>query len=154
MKKKRVNKNENEWKGVLQNSTNFKREIPEDHTPISKFVSVKDFQKIQKNSTKNLEDLWKDFAKNKTLNGEEEHCNVGVNKDWENSDYAKNLKKIYGFLEPDYFTISKKAKRIDFEFTPLTFWQLIPSVAINLHCKEIELTWFCFGMYINFKRNG
>lgn len=143
MKKKKVSEKENEWKGILQNSTNFKREIPEDHTPISKFVSVKD-------STKNLENLWKDYANNKTLSGEEEHCNVGVNKDWENTMFDKN-----GILRTVLVEYEKpKFKIVDFEFTPKTFWQLLPSVAINLHCKEIELTWLCFGMYINFKRNG
>lgn len=90
---------------------------------------------------------WENFTKDKTLNREEEHCNVGVNKDWNftkeeldklNDDWLKNLGNY-------------KQKRIDFEFTPLTFWQLFPSIAVNLHSNEIESTWLCFGMYIKFK---
>ena len=179
MKKKKVSEKENEWKGVLQNSTNFKREIPEDHTPISKFISVKDFQKVNYyqvgesditpdsftvTSTNvnnevvgeiSLKDLWKDFSENKTLSGEEEHCNVGVNKDWNFLDNkTKTLKELENFIPTNDFKNPYKEKRVDFEFTPLTFWQLLPSIAVNLHCKEIELTWLCFGMYINFKRNG
>jgi hypothetical protein len=87
---------------------------------------------------------------------DKEHCNVGVNKDWENSEFSKNIKKVYEFTENDFENwdkqLKQKDKRIDFEFTPKTFWQLLPSIALNLHCKEIELTWLCFGCYINLKK--
>lgn len=76
---------------------------------------------------------------------DKDYCNVGVNKDW--GVTKEELSKFYhdNWIKEN---INYKQKRIDFEFTPLTFWQLLPSVALNLHCKEIELTWLCFGMYV------
>ena len=105
-----------------------------------------------------IDKSWNEFIKDKQLQDkEEEYCNVGVNKDWDNEKWVETLSKFVKeekqFNNP-YKSKPVKDKRIDFEFTPLTFWQLLPSIAVNLHCKEIELTWLCFGMYINFKRNG
>ncbi len=51
-----------------------------------------------------------------------------------------------------YSNYKRKRSRFDFEFTPFTFWQLFPSIAINLNSKELEFTWLCFGMYYKFKR--
>lgn len=128
-------------------------------------------KELFKNYNKNNIYEWDNFFKDKTLNEEEEHCNVGVNKDWENyqndnlkyvksqlfdpnlsSDFTEEqvikLNKYYddNWNKNDY----KKEKRVDFECN-LKFWQLLPSAAINLVCKEIEITWLCFGMYINWK---
>ena len=127
MKKKKISEKENEWKGILQENSKTAYLIPSNsRTPLECKVNT------------NLDN---EFV-------EEEHCNVGVNKDWENIMFDKN-----GMLRTVLVEYEKpKFKRVDFEFTPLTFWQLLPSVAINSHCKEIELTWLCFGMYINFKR--
>jgi len=157
MKKKKVSEKENEWKGILQdkdNQTYFYQVgesniIPDSFTVTSTNVNNEVVGEIS------LKDLWEDFAKNKTLSGEEENCNIGVNKDWNFLDNkTKTLKELENFIPTNDFKNPYKEKIIDFEFTPLTFWQLLPSIAVNLHCKEIELTWLCFGMYINFKRNG
>lgn len=138
MKKKKINKNENEWKGILQETQSN--------------ISIENVTTTN-GSDYDLDKKWKEFAKDKTLSGEEEHCNVGVNKDWENNMFDKNgmLRTVLMEFEDPNKVNKQKQKRIDFEFTPLTFWQLIPSVAINLHSNEIELTWLCFGMYINWK---
>lgn len=187
MKKKKISEKENEWKGILQEdkidyiSTNFYQVgesniTPDSFTVTSTNVNGEVVGKV------NLEDTtekykkmygddysWCEFTKDKKLQDtEEEHCNIGINKDWENSKFSKNIKKIYEFTENDFKkwdeikeiahenwvkdNINYNYKRIDFEFTPFTFWQLLPSIAVNLHCKEIELTWLCFGCYINFKR--
>ena len=165
MKKEKVSEKENEWKGILQNT----------HTKDGLKVNV-DYNKL--NSWKDMytHNLFKDVKcqdpevanfyqvgeSNVTpdsfttiytnrSNYDKDYCNVGVNKDWNftkeelNKFYHNNCVKE---------NVNYKEKRIDFEFTPLTFWQLIPSIAINLNVKEIELTWLCFGMFINFKRNG
>lgn len=39
---------------------------------------------------------------------------------------------------------------INFEMD-LKFWALYPCVNLNLHMKEIEIEWFCFGMYVSYK---
>ncbi len=34
----------------------------------------------------------------------------------------------------------------------LEFWALIPAVNINLHSKELEFEFLCFGFYFSAKR--
>lgn len=36
--------------------------------------------------------------------------------------------------------------KIDFDLD-LQFWHLVPSVNINLHSRELEFEWMCFGIY-------
>lgn len=198
MKKKKINKNENEWKGILQEKEPFtiienydipdriKKELSENKcsthfyqvgksnvsTESVTSTNVKSYEEkyldlqehLKTNPDKpfiwgtpgsdydvDLNELtkkWKDYSKDKTLSDEEEHCNVGVNKDW--GTIKEELNKFYheNWVKEN---VSYKQKRIDFEFTPFTFWQLFPSVALNLHCKEIECVWLCFGMYIKYK---
>ena len=31
----------------------------------------------------------------------------------------------------------------------IKFWALFPAVNINLHSKEFEIEWLCFGMYFS-----
>ena len=31
----------------------------------------------------------------------------------------------------------------------LLFWNLVPSININLHSQEIEFEWLCIGFYIS-----
>jgi len=200
MKKKKINKNENEWKGVLQEKEpftirencnipdRFKKELGEDtyfyqvgesnvtpdiftvtntnvNNEIVGEINLKEYKlKIESNvklgydeeDIKRIKILeWDNFAKNKTLNGEKEHCNVGVNKDWSDEKWVETLNKLCDEQE-NQFNVYKskpavKEKRIEFEFTPFTFWQLTPSVAINLNMKEVEFVWLCFGAYINWK---
>ena len=50
-----------------------------------------------------IDKSWNEFIKDKQLQDKEkEYCNVGVNKDWENSKFSKNIKKIYEFTENDF----------------------------------------------------
>ncbi len=30
----------------------------------------------------------------------------------------------------------------------IRFWAVLPSLNLNFHCKEIEIEWLCFGLYI------
>lgn len=36
--------------------------------------------------------------------------------------------------------------KIDFDLD-LQFWHLVPSVNINLHTRNLEFEWLCFGIY-------
>lgn len=38
--------------------------------------------------------------------------------------------------------------RVKIEFTPRTFWSVIPSVNINIGSGELELEWLCVGIYM------
>lgn len=41
------------------------------------------------------------------------------------------------------------SKFLVFDFKKdIKFWALIPCVNINLHSKEFELEWLCFGLYV------
>lgn len=64
----------------------------------------------------------------------------GVNKDWD--------KELSEFIKNN----PVKQKRIYFNNT-LTFWQLLPSVAVDLLFKEIDISWLCFGISISYKKN-
>lgn len=59
-------------------------------------------------------------------------------------------------INKDYCNVGvsklQKQKRIEFEYN-VKFWQLLPSVAVNLSMKEIEFVWLCFGMYVSFENN-
>lgn len=141
MKKKKVSEKENEWKGVLQAEiANVKKEIE----AIDKGYLVGE-SNVTPDSYNPTTTKGSDFDIDK------DYCNVGVNKDW--GITKEELNKFYhdNWVKEN---INYKQKRIDFEFTPLTFWQLTPSIAVNLSMKEVEFVWLCFGMYINFKRNG
>ena len=36
--------------------------------------------------------------------------------------------------------------KVDFDLD-FQFWHLVPSININLHSREIEFEWMCFGIY-------
>lgn len=156
-----------------QTSTNFYQVGESNVTPdsftvtstnVGGEINLKEFQEKQKDTWSPKETVhpieksdipnWNNIILDKNGSDydiDKDYCNVGVNKDW--GVTKEELSKICH----DNFTkenINYKQKRIDFEFTPLTFWQLTPSIAVNLSMKEIEFVWLCFGMYINFKRNG
>ena len=41
------------------------------------------------------------------------------------------------------------SKFLVFDFKKdIKFWALMPCVNINLHSKEFELEWLCFGLYV------
>lgn len=43
--------------------------------------------------------------------------------------------------------MSRRASfKIDFDLD-LQFWHLVPSVNINLHTRNLEFEWLCFGIY-------
>lgn len=135
MKKKKVSEKENEWKGILQEDSRIAYLIPSNsRIPLECKVNT-NLDEDLKYTTEKYKKMYGDIDNHKFFTKEQE----------------EKLKELANQLPVNNY---HKEKRIDFEFTPLTFWQLIPSIAINLHCKEIELTWLCFGMYINFKRNG
>lgn len=173
MKKKKVSEKENEWKGVLQeeianvknlDSTKItldldKKELVFTNINNQELKQVIDVSMLYNSSTyiqESESNVTPDSYNPTTTSGsdydiDKEYINVGVNKDW--GVTKEELSKFYhdNWVKEN---INYKQKRIDFEFTPLTFWQLTPSIAVNLSMKEIEFVWLCFGMYINFKRNG
>jgi hypothetical protein len=172
MKKKKVTEKENEWKGVLQaeianvkklNSTKItldadKKELVITDIENPEFKQVMDMSMLYNSSnyfqeSKPIVTPCSDnptTTKGSDFDIDKDYCNVGVNKDW--GVTKEELSKFYhdNWIKGN---INYKQKRIDFEFTPLTFWQLTPSIAVNLSMKEVEFVWLCFGMYINFKRN-
>lgn len=157
MKKKKINKNENEWKGILQEKEPFtiienydipnriKKELREDKG------STYFYQTGESNvSTESVTSTnGSDYDVDKLIFEAKKEPITYINSiSYSKEDLIKRWKEAAKFIPVNKDVCDK---RIDFEFTPFTFWQLFPSVAINLHSKEIELTWLCFGMYIKYK---
>jgi len=122
MKKKKVTQKENEWKGVLQEEiANVKKEIE---------AIDKDYQESKPNVTP--------ISYNPTTTNGSDY---DIDKENINVDIDKDCNKI----------TSIKNKRVRFFNTFSTFWHLIPSVAVHLTFKEIEINWLCFAVLISFR---
>jgi hypothetical protein len=70
------------------------------------------------------------------------------------SDFDIDKENINVDIDKDCNKITSiKNKRIRIFNTFSTFWHLIPSVAVHLTFKEVELNWLCFAVLISFKKN-
>ena len=38
--------------------------------------------------------------------------------------------------------------KIDIDFTPKSFWAIVPAININVANRKLEFEWLCFGFYI------
>lgn len=143
MKKKKINNNENEWKGILQETqSNISTESVTSTNVRSYEEKAKALQEHLKTNPDKLF-YWETPGSDYDV----DYCNVKVNKDWDNEMFFESLKKLSE--EINYKLPIKKDKTIEFEYN-LKFWQLFPSIAINLVCNEIEITWLCFNIYIKY----
>jgi hypothetical protein len=62
------------------------------------------------------------------------------------TDLYKEINKNY---QDQKWVNDNRFHFLDFEFD-IKFWQIVPSIALNLHSREIEFVWLCVGLYINF----
>lgn len=63
----------------------------------------------------------------------------------DNYDNSSNHNSV---LAPENITRFNKRFSISIDFDiDLAFWHLVPSININLHSRELEFEWLCFGIY-------
>jgi len=59
------------------------------------------------------------------------------------------MNETYKFEEEDTTPDIKRASfHIDTEYDK-KFWNLLPTIALNLHSKSLEISWLCFSIYID-----
>lgn len=44
--------------------------------------------------------------------------------------------------------MKRRSIKIDIDWTPKTFWSIIPSINLNIGTGELEFEWLCLGIYV------
>ena len=73
----------------------------------------------------------------------------------DNAERLQILKQRLAVLnEPaENNSLKRKSLTINMELElDKKYWEILPCISINRHSKELELRWFCFGVYLNCTR--